>query len=119
MNKNKKSGWIKDRRIELGLNQDELTARLQTLGIDVTRATVSHWENGRYQPPMHDAEFRKSLAIALRMSIKAMLIQAGYEVADTTHSEAAERAAYIIDHLPPDQQQLAVQILEQFMKQGV
>lgn len=111
--------WIKERRIELNINQDELAARLQTLGIDVTRGTVSHWENGRHPVPLHDTQVRQALSKALRMSIRGMLIQAGFEIADAEHSEAAERAAYIINQLPEAQQQLAIQILEQFMKQGV
>jgi hypothetical protein len=32
------------------------------------------------------------------------------------HTEAGERAAYIVDRLPPDKQELAIGILEQLLE---
>lgn len=116
--KPKRNLWLKDRRERLHLSQEELASRLQVEGFDLTRATVSHWENGRYQPPLNDAAFRRSLAKILRISIKDMLISAGYEVDQDERSQAAERAAYILDQLPPDKQHLALDILERFLEQA-
>lgn len=110
-----KANWISKRRDELGINQEELAARLQTSGFDISRSTLSHWENGRYNPPLHDPIFRKALADALRMNARTMLKAAGYEVADSSHSEDAERAASIIEQLPEQQRKIALGILEQFL----
>lgn len=105
--------WLKQNRQKLGLSQEELTARLQVAGIDVSRATVSHWENGRYNLPLESVEFRQALANILNMDIKTLLKLAGYEVESKTHSETAERVAWIVDQLPPDKQQLALKLVEQ------
>lgn len=115
-NMKRKSNWLKARREELDLKQGELVARLQISGIDVSQSTLSNWETGRYQPPLEDPDFRRELAKALRMSVHSLLIAAGYEVRDESHSEAAARAAFIIDQLEPDQQKIALNILEQFIQ---
>lgn len=110
--------WLKQRREQLHLSQDELASRLQVEGFDLTRATISHWEVGRYQPPLNDANFRRSLAKILRMSIKDVLVSAGYEINQDDRSQAAERAAYILDQLPPDKQHLALDILERIFEEA-
>ena len=103
--------WLRQRREELGLTQDELTARLQTEGLDISRSTLSHWEVGRFKPPLGDKASRDSLARALRMSVKEMLKRSGYDVT-LERSEAAERAAYLVDQMDEDMQDKAVRILE-------
>lgn len=112
-----KPNWLKARRRELGLSQEELAARLQVQGIDYTAGAISHWETGRYSIPLEESEFRKALAEALKMSVTAMLIAAGYEVKQG-YSEAAQHAAEIVDQLPPSRQSLAVSILEQLLREG-
>jgi transcriptional regulator with XRE-family HTH domain len=109
--------WLKKRREQLGLNQEQLAARLQVAGFDVTRASISHWEVGRHDPPLDNAEFRKALAQALRISASGLLKMAGYEVT-TDMSDNAKQAAEIIDQLPEDQQLLALGILEQILRAG-
>ncbi|MCL4251800.1 MAG: helix-turn-helix domain-containing protein [Anaerolineae bacterium] len=108
--------WLKHRREGRRLSQDELASRLQVEGFDLTRATISHWEVGRYQPPLNDARFRQALAKILRVSVRQMLIEAGYEIASDDHSEAGERAASILDQLPPEKQSLALDILERLLE---
>lgn len=110
------NSWLKSRREMLKINQDELAARLQIAGFDVSRASVSHWENGRHTPPLHDSKFRRALADALRLDVRSMLNLAGYEVNNVDHTEAGERAAFIVDQLPPEKQDLAINILEQFLE---
>ena len=111
--------WLRQRRKELRLNQEDLAARLQALGFEISRASVSHWENGRYKPPLHDPEFREAFAHALRMDVRELLKLAGYEVIKLNHSDVAARAAFIVDQLAPDQQELAISILEKFLEQKV
>lgn len=108
--------WLKENRQKLGLSQDELATQLQVRGIDVSRATVSHWENGRYNIPLENVEVRQALANILRIEVKTLLKLAGYEVESKPHSDAAERAAWLIDQLPPEKQDLAVRLVEELAK---
>lgn len=110
-----KQTWIKQRREELNITQEDLAARLQLRGVNVARATIGHWEQGRTPAPFEDPEFVKSLAESLNMGISSVLRNAGYPV-HSRHSEAAEQAAAIIDRLPEDTQQLVLRIVEQFAK---
>ncbi|MDX2137949.1 MAG: hypothetical protein SF123_07615 [Chloroflexota bacterium] len=50
------------------------------------------------------------------MTIREMLIAAGYEIVPVAHTAAGERAASILDQLPSDQQGLALDILEKFLE---
>jgi transcriptional regulator with XRE-family HTH domain len=108
--------WIRERRDKLQISQETLAARLQEQGFDITAGTISHWERGRYQPPMDTSEFRQALAKALRISIPAMLAAAGYEIA-AQYGEDAMYAADIIEHLSEEKKKLALGILEQ-IRQG-
>jgi transcriptional regulator with XRE-family HTH domain len=109
------TSWLKARRKEVELTQEGLAQRLQLLGIEVTSGSISHWENGRYNIPFDDPEFRKALADALRMDVSAMLLMAGYEVEEESQSVAAKQAAYIVDKLSPEKQKLAIGILEKLL----
>lgn len=114
-----KPDWLKSRREAIELKQDELAAKLQLAGFDVSRATISHWETGRHEPPMHDSGFRQALAKALRLNVPTMLRMAGYEVTSEPHSETAEIAAHLVDQLPPDKQRLALKLLETLAETSV
>lgn len=108
------SNWLKTLRKKHGLKQEDLAAKLQLAGLEYSRSSVSSWENGYHRPPLEDASFRQALANILRIDVKTLLKLAGYEVATSQHSEAAERAAWIIDQLPPDKQELVLKLVEQF-----
>lgn len=110
--------WLRQRREELNLNQEEMTARLQIEGVEVTRSTLSHWETGRYNMPMHEENFRRALVTALRLSEREILKRSGYDIGQRGHSDEAERAADIIDQLPSDRKELALRVLEQFAETG-
>lgn len=106
--------WLRKRRGQVGLEtQEDLAAQLQLEGIVITRASISHWENGRNKPPLDQPEFRAALAKVLRLTQPELLRLAGYEVSKARHSDAAERAANIVDELPPEKQDLAIRLLEQ------
>lgn len=113
-----KTDWIKRKREELHLSQDELAAQLQVEGYDVSRAAVSHWENGKYNPPLDNPEFVRSIARILKMSVNGVLIEAGYPIQLDDFSEAARRAADIVNQLPSTKQSLALGILEQLLTGG-
>lgn len=113
-----KTDWIKRKREELHLSQDELAAQLQVDGHDVSRAAVSHWENGKYNPPLDNPEFVRSIARILKMSVNGVLIEAGYALQLDDLSEAARRAADIVNRLPSTKQNLALGILEQLLTGG-
>jgi transcriptional regulator with XRE-family HTH domain len=109
--------WLRKRREEVGLEtQEDLATQLQLEGVTTTRASVSHWENGRNKPPLDEPIFRAALAKVLRLSQPELLRLAGYEVVRSAHSESGERAAHILDQLPAEKQQLALKVLEQFLE---
>lgn len=106
--------WLRKRREQVGLEtQEDLASQLQLEGVTITRASISHWENSRNKPPLDDPQFREALAKVLRLSQPELLKLAGYEVSKTRYSDAAERAAIIVDELPPEKQDLAIRLLEQ------
>lgn len=86
--------WLKQRRTDLHLSQEELATLLQLRGLDISRATVSHWEMGKYPPPFDNAVFVNALAGILKLSVIEVLAHAGYDLAIEGLSET-ER--HIID----------------------
>lgn len=104
--------WLKDRREELELSQEELAARLQVDGINISRSGVSAWETGRNNPPLEEETFRKALAHALRLSVHELLIRAGFETLSSKQSREAEIAANLIDRMPAEKREMALRILE-------
>lgn len=103
--------WIKQRRLELKLSQEEFAASLQLEGLDASRTAVSSWETGRYFPPIEDRESRQAMARALKVSVEDLLSAAGFEIDAAEISDAARRAASIVNHLPPEKQTLAIDLL--------
>jgi transcriptional regulator with XRE-family HTH domain len=106
-----RNNWIKEQRETLGLSQDELAAQLQAAGLDVTRATVSHWETGRYSSPFDNARAIVILANVLKIPVADLLKVAGYEVSIRDYGELARRAAFLVDQLSPEIQEIAVEQL--------
>jgi len=109
------NNWLRQRREQLHLNQEEIAARLQLAGFDIGRGAISHWEVGRHKPPFDDPAFTKALAQILKLSINSMLKQAGYEII-TDLSDDARHAAEIVDQLPADRRRLAIGLLEQLLR---
>lgn len=108
--------WLKTKRERVGItSQEDFAARLQLEGITVTRSSISHWENGRFQPPLDNPDFRQALVRILKLSEPEILKLAGFKVEASHHSDEAERAAMIVDQLPPDKRGLAVRLLEQLL----
>lgn len=109
--------WLRERREQLGLNQEELAAQLQIEGVErVTRVSISNWETGRHKPPLNNPYFRMALAKVLKMSVKEILKLSGFEI-QNAHTDEAERAAYIVDQLSDKDRSLVLKILEQFLEQ--
>ena len=111
-----RDNWLRERREQIGIEtQEELATRLQLEGVNITRASVSHWENERNNPPLYDRGFRRVLAKVLKLSQPELLKLAGYEVAQSEFSEKAARAAFIMEQLSEADSDLALKILEQFL----
>lgn len=102
--------WLKSRREELRLSQEEFKARLELAGLNVSRSTVSAWETARVPLPLEDKEARIILAHVLKMAVPTMLEAAGFEISGQ-YSKAAQQAADIVDRLPPYHQKLALELL--------
>lgn len=103
--------WLKQRRNELRFTLDDLAAKLQLEGISISAGAISHWENNRHLPPLDDMDFRQALANSLKVDVSTLLKMAGYEVSQK-HTDTGEKAAYLVDKLPPEKQKLALNILE-------
>jgi DNA-binding XRE family transcriptional regulator len=56
--------FVRRRRQELGLSQNDLVLRLQNQGIKISRTTISTWECGKRNPRLDDAHLN-ALAAAL------------------------------------------------------
>lgn len=108
--------WIKQRRDELGITQDDLAARLQVLGYSVGSGAVSHWETGKRQPPLEDNVFVSALANALRMDDVSVLRLSGFAVAGK-HGDIAERIAALVDKLPTQDQARLLRIIESYISE--
>lgn len=109
--------WIKLRRKELGISQEELAKRLQLLGHDISRGSVGHWETGHAKPQMDNPELVMALSRALELDVNTVLRKSGYDIAGE-HSHIAERVAALIDQLPADKQELALRLVEQIARTG-
>ena len=79
----KSTNWLKQRREELKLSQEDMAARLQLEGLNVSRSMVSHWENGRYNLPVDDASAMRVLAKVLQVTVSDLLVSVGYDAADS------------------------------------
>jgi len=111
------ANWIRTRRQQLRLSQEQLATRLQIEGIDIQRAAISHWETGRHSPRVDDPKLVEALARVLQMTVREVLESIkGYQIDTTPHTRAGQRAAYIVDRLSPDKQALALGILEEISK---
>ena len=107
--------WLKARRRQINISQEELAARIELEGFEASQKSVSSWETGRHTPNLGDPAFLAALAKALRMSVYALLVAAGFQVNERGHTEAGERAAFIVDQLSEEKRELALGILEQFL----
>lgn len=103
--------WLKDLRKQAGITQEDLAARLQTMGFDYSRSSINNWERNGNPAPMDDPRFVRALARALKTSPPMLLKSAGFEL-EAKHSEIAERVAALMDTLPDDKQQLALKLVE-------
>lgn len=105
--------WLRDRRKQIGiLTLEELAAMIQLEGFQVSPSALSHYENGRRNVPLDDETFRYVLAKVLKLSEPELLSLAGYKTVNK-HTEDGERAASIVDRLPPSKRSLAIKLLEQ------
>lgn len=103
------SKWIAERRRELGISQAELARRLADANWNVGEGTIARWEGGLNDVPLDDSQFRGALAEALDMSLSQLMFRSGLDVA--AFSLQAIHAAQLIDSLPKDGQELALQQL--------
>lgn len=74
--------WLRERREFLDLSQEDIAAQLQTMGFEVSRSMVSHWENDRYHLPLNDVRFMKAIAKVFRISLIDLLAAVGYDLAE-------------------------------------
>lgn len=112
----KPSDYIRQRRKALGISQAELANRLSHYGHDTVKTSVGHWERDRNNPPIEEETFRLALALALEVDINEMMQQMGFILTKDDLSDDAVLAAMIIERLPDDGRQLAIEYLHMLDK---
>lgn len=103
--------FLRRRRLQLGISQADVADRLSSFGEETGHARVGHWETGRNKAPLENDKFRVALAAALEIDVNDMMADLGYIVADESRSGEAKLAASIVDELPADIRQLAIEQL--------
>ncbi len=107
---------IREHREKLGINQGELVERLQAAGLNVSRAAVSHWETGRNPSPLDNARDILILAEVLQINLQTILNVLVEDNTTRTYSDVTRTAARIIEELPPDARQAALEQLRSLAK---
>jgi transcriptional regulator with XRE-family HTH domain len=108
--------FLKRRRKELDLSQANIADALTLKGEETSYAKVGHWETGRNKPPLIKPEFREALASVLQMDVNEMMEQLGYVVHEDQRSKEAQLAAMIVDQLPQQARELALDYLHTLEK---
>ena len=111
------NNWFRSYRDRSGLSQEELVARLQLAGIDISRGTLSNWETGRVSIPLGDRDLRWALANVFRLSVPDLLKAAGYEI-ELGGTEWSRRAAWVVDQLPEADRDFALEMLERLLEKS-
>jgi transcriptional regulator with XRE-family HTH domain len=107
---------IREQREKLGLNQGDLAEKLQAEGMSITRAAVSHWENGRNPSPLDSIRDILILARVLNLDLTELLQIADNQIAGKGFGEAAQSAALIVEDLTLEAQQIALEQLRALQK---
>lgn len=88
--------WMKEKRQDLEMTQEEFIAALtREYGKTFARSTVSSWEHGKDNAPIHDREFVSALARIFRVRDVDVLAGAGYNVAHEV--TLTDKEAVILD----------------------
>jgi len=107
---------IREHREKLGVNQGELVDMLQAAGLIVTRAAVSHWETGRNLSPFDNARDILILARILKIDLQDIFNISIEDNTIRTYSNMARDAARIVETLPEDVQQTALEQIKSLAK---
>lgn len=111
--------FLKQRRSVVGISQADLATRLTLRGHATTKANVGHWEKGRHIPPIEDHAFRMVLSSALEIDVNEMMTILGFVVTEDKRSGKAKLAADLIDQLPEDAKDLALEIIKGISKRYI
>lgn len=72
--------WIQTQRKREGLSQEALAVLLKEYGQDFSPSTISWWERGQTNPPVHDVAFIHALSEIFRTTEADVLRGAGYNI---------------------------------------
>jgi transcriptional regulator with XRE-family HTH domain len=103
--------FLRKRRAELKISQADLADLLSSMGQETSSARIGHWETARNKPPLEDENFRHALAAALKMDVNELMSELGFVITDENRSREARRAADIIDRLPSEIRETALELL--------
>lgn len=106
---------LRQRKDELGLSLADMEARFNLAGYEITRQAIGLWVSGKRRPPMWDIDFMFALGRVLEMSVSEIFRRIDY-IPNGGDSGAARRAYDLIRTMPPDQQDLALRLIEQLAR---
>lgn len=104
--------YISHRRKELKLSLADLANLMTQNGYAVERQTISHWEHGRNQAPIHDQAFRHALALSLQVNQNDLVQMIGIIIPNSERSKEALYGAELIDSMVERDRKKAIKILE-------
>jgi hypothetical protein len=111
------SEYLRKRLAELDLSYEQFATQLTVHGYPITKGGLTSWLDSRTpkNPKIANSEYRKALAIVLRISESELMSHFGMETSNTMSNEA-KYGAQLINSLPKDKQTMAIQILETLAK---
>ena len=103
--------YIQKKLEALDMSLSQFANALTLRGHDISKGGVYNWVIGKAKPPVHDKDFRYKLASVLEVDVDDMLTDLGYVSSPSDKSPNARRASDIIDHLPAEVQEDALEYL--------
>jgi transcriptional regulator with XRE-family HTH domain len=90
--------WLKNKRLEHHMTQEDFIQQLKDqFGKSFGRSTISGWESGEGNAPIHDRRFVDALAKIFNVRVLDVLIGSGYNIVNEvtlTDKEAVILEAY-------------------------
>lgn len=108
--------FIKEQLEANEMSYADLAKALELQGYSVERQTIGHWATGKRKPPIGKDEFRRALAAALGISAEEMMVKLGWTLPNHERSPQALLAADMIDQLPEEVRDMAVELIDVLAK---
>jgi transcriptional regulator with XRE-family HTH domain len=89
--------WIRQTRDEKHMTRDELIEALKGYGKTVAPSTLTSWEKGDVNAPIHDSEFVEVIAKVFGVSVADVLRGSGYDLGPAYEAELDEQRRILLE----------------------